>query len=523
MPVAKSGNPLPNPRIVINQVVRKFRRSFVNLRTNLNMIHMFLGQYIAHDMGSRVNQQVGSSPIRCCPSTLSQESLHSACVPIKIPAGDPDYKEGECLSIVRSEIVAPDLNVMCPAQQLNTVTSALDLSNTYGNLASDNTAVRSFVAGRLLIGSENILATRDDGSFFTGDARFIQTPHLAIIHSLFVRWHNYIAGQLAAVNPHWDDERLYQEARRINIAFYQNIVFEEYLKGYLHPVFDHVLDTGLPADICNDATFNEHAAAIFRVIHGFIPPTLKTTLTSSETIQKLLLNMAPLVADYNGMIRGMLMQAYHLEDYSSGLMHHLFSFGGSPGTSLPDLDVQRGRDHAAAPYYVYLEKWTKSRIRKWEHLIPYMSSTNINLLKNTYECVQDVDLLIGLLLETPMEGTYLGPTTQRYIVYQFRDLKDRDPFWYTKRTSPNRFHPRQLKEITKATTNTLICDTTDVKRVPKYPSVAPTSTAHPDTNREFMDCKYVPKIDYSVFAEKPGEEGSLIGKIVGAIVNPIKS
>lgn len=68
-----------------------------------------------------------------------------------------------------------------------------------------------------------------NGNLTAGNFRFKQTPILAIMHSLFYRFHNKIAKELKKLNPCWDDEKLFLESRRISIACYQYIIYDEWL------------------------------------------------------------------------------------------------------------------------------------------------------------------------------------------------------------------------------------------------------------------------------------------------------
>ncbi len=102
---------------------------------------------------------------------------------------------------------------------------------------------------------------------------------MAVMHTLFMREHNRLARQLASINPRWNDERLYQEARRIVNAQWQHIVYNEWLPIILGERFMRQfglfpLTRGFSDDYRTDfdpRITNAFATAAFRFGHSLIP------------------------------------------------------------------------------------------------------------------------------------------------------------------------------------------------------------------------------------------------------------
>ena len=62
-----------------------------------------------------------------------------------------------------------------------------------------------------------------------GDDRASEQPSLGALHTVWMREHNRVAGELSKLNPHWDDHVVYSEARRILGGVYQHVAFNEWL------------------------------------------------------------------------------------------------------------------------------------------------------------------------------------------------------------------------------------------------------------------------------------------------------
>lgn len=82
-------------------------------------------------------------------------------------------------------------------------------------------------------------------------------PWLTGLHSLWVKEHNRIAKGLATLNPEWNSDRLFHDARRIVIAELQHITYKHYLtaltgKKLFMPLVSDARDsaTGLWGMLC---------------------------------------------------------------------------------------------------------------------------------------------------------------------------------------------------------------------------------------------------------------------------------
>lgn len=109
------------------------------------------------------------------------------------------------------------------------MSSFLDLNNIYGDNLIELARLRSFSGGQFQMDPNYHLPINDAGVFIAGDFQFVQNTGLMTQHVVLYRFHNWIAKSLAEYYRNWDDDKLFFEARRIMIAVYQHIIYDEWL------------------------------------------------------------------------------------------------------------------------------------------------------------------------------------------------------------------------------------------------------------------------------------------------------
>ena len=244
--VSKAGSALPSARLVSINIIPD-----VDAPSELDTHNvMQWGQFVDHDITHtplfRLSNE-NSTGIQCCSqdgsATINRLVKHPECFPIEIPSNDPFFsRHGQrCMNFVRS-MPAPQLSCTFGyGEQMNQITHFHDGSNLYGSDEEDARDLRELRGGLMkfqVVAHGKGLLPQETGDeegeecqiekrkqerenkkcFSAGDSRSNEQPGLTVYHTVWVREHNRVATQLSHLNTHWDDERLYQEARRIVVA-----------------------------------------------------------------------------------------------------------------------------------------------------------------------------------------------------------------------------------------------------------------------------------------------------------------
>lgn len=439
-----NGEPLPNPRLIALKV-----HDPLDAPTRISHLAVIFGQFMDHDMSFTASVGFDSAPLQCmC------DSDNSDC--INIPTPDEDmFTDQQCMVLTRSAASFEKFDcTLGTREQLNLLTHWLDLSQTYGNDIGQHNKLRAFRDGFLKtssmsgFGRKEYLPHADRGKcsdesdevlcFEAGDVRTSQNLMLVSVHTLWLREHNRIARILKRLNPTWSDEDLYQEARRINIAQYQNIIYSEWLPAIVGQ--DLMKQNGLevlPSGYfmgynkdMNPHIATEFSSAGFRFGHTLLRSQLTKNDRFLSEMSNLTLNeimLRPVEAYKNGgldsICRGMLVNPGTSFDthFTDVIQNHLFETSApdvqTKRFSLSAINIMRGRDHGIPPYNEFRQLGGLPKVNSIDDFKEFSPEAR-DRLKMIYRDVNDIDAYTGITSELPRSGSVVGITVSSRIEFK---------------------------------------------------------------------------------------------------------
>uniref|UniRef100_A0A4W3HGG3 Peroxidasin n=1 Tax=Callorhinchus milii TaxID=7868 RepID=A0A4W3HGG3_CALMI len=528
-----NGFPLPLPRLVSTSLI-----GTETITPDDQFTHMLMqwGQFVDHDMDLTVAALSLSrfSDGQHCSSVCTNDP---PCFPITIPRNDPRVRSGaRCMFFVRSSPVCGSgmtsllMESVYPREQINQLTSYIDASNVYGSsdqeaeetrdLASQRGLLKQGIAHRLgkpllpFATGPPTECMRDENEspipcFLAGDQRANEHLGLTSMHTVWFREHNRIATELLQLNPHWDGETIYHEARKIVGAQMQHITYSHWLPKIFGDVGMKMLGNYKSYDPnVNSGILNSFATAAFRFGHTLINPILYRLDDNFQPISQghLPLHRAffsPFRIVNEGGIDPLLRGLFSVpgkkriptELLNTELTERLFSMAHTVALDLASMNIQRARDHGIPPYNDYRVFCNLSSAHEFEELKNEIKDPQIRekLERILYGTPLNIDLFPALIVEDVIPGTRMGPTLLCLLATQFKRLRDGDRFWYE---NPGVFTPAQLTQIKQSSLARVLCDNGDnITRI--QPDVFKVATFP----HGYESCADLPKMDLRMWQD----------------------
>lgn len=504
------GYPMPNVREVSRQLIAT---ETVTPHSKLSSFVMQWGQFLDHDMThtaqalSRHSYSTGAFCNRTCENV-------DPCFNIPLSRNDPKLNSANskypCIEFERSAAVCGSGETSLVFQrvtyreQMNILTSFIDASNVYGSSEVQAREVRETYDDkgmlRFDISSDHgkaYLPFEKDSSmdcrrnfseenpircFLAGDLRANEQLALTATHTLFLREHNRIAGELLAFNNFWDGEVIYHETRKIVGAMMQHITYSHWLPVVFggQEAFDKFIGPykGYNPTI-DPAITNAFATAAFRFGHTIINPELyrlgndfnpipngHISLHKAFFTPELILSEGGIDPLLRGLFASPLKHPKANQLLNMELIEKLFHKYHEVALDLASMNIQRGRDHGLPGYMAYRRYCNLPAPSTWHEMLDIVKNQTVLMkLKGLYGHPNNIDLWVGGVIEEKLPDALFGPTFACIIGDQFKKLRDGDRFWYE---NQGVFSSAQLSEIKKASLSRVLCDNGDnIDRVQK--------------------------------------------------------
>lgn len=385
------------------------------------------GQFLDHD-------------IDLTPTAIPAEPFNIA-VPLGDPYFDPQGTGTQVIELNRSLFEM----IHGVREQLNVIGAFIDASQVYGSDEARATELRTLDGtGTLKVSNGNLLPYNIHGFpnvpdnsatyFLAGDVRANEQTGLTVMHTLFVREHNYWARFIKTRQPWLNDDAIYYRARAMVGAEMQIITYRDFIPRLLGPNalppyagYNQRVDPGIE---------NVFSTAAFRVGHTMLSPVLLRLDQHNQSIGNVRLRDAffnPTLVSSVGIevyLRGLAKQAHQTIDgyIVDDVRNFLFGPPGAGGFDLPALNMQRGRDHGLPRYNVVRQNFGLAPKSSFADICsdPLMKAK----LTSCFATVNDIDVWVGALAEDHVNGGQVGELIFTILRDQFTRLRDGDRFWY---------------------------------------------------------------------------------------------
>uniref|UniRef100_A0A672J9W0 Thyroid peroxidase n=1 Tax=Salarias fasciatus TaxID=181472 RepID=A0A672J9W0_SALFA len=526
-----NGFQLPSPRKVSREILRSSSKP---IDEDYSQMLVEWGQYIDHDV-TFTPQSAGVSPEADCLNSC--ENVHP-CFPIQVKS----LVHG-CIPFYRSApgcfvSVGCDIGQALQQQQINAITSFMDASVVYGHTPTLENLLRDLSGqnGKLAVNDRfedprgrpylPFVATlpsacQQDGKghrvdcFNAGDSRVNEGLPLIALHTLWLREHNRIAGELKHINGHWSAETLYQETRKIIGALHQIITMRDYIPKIIGPAsFDrHIGPYGGYDPTVDPSASNVFATAAFRFGHATISPILKRLNESFQEhehfphlrLHKTLFSPWRIVKEggIEPILRGMVGTAASAVGANTlmaeEVTERMVVLNARRHVDLASLNLQRGRDHSLPGYNSWREFCGLSRVESLEDLREIVRDDEVaEKILRMYGHPDNIDVWLGGLVENLLPGSRTGPLFACLIGRQMKAVREGDRFWWQ---AEGVFTQRQKNELLQFSLSRLICDNSDIEEVPpdsfrfgKYPS-------------DYVSCDQIPSVSLEAWTEAESQGG----------------
>ncbi|XP_072396385.1 peroxidase-like [Diabrotica undecimpunctata] len=505
LPLTADKQPLPNARNITATI---YTDGLLETCVEITLNAMIFGQAVSHDL-SFIKPAIDSE-LECCTAYYRDvEDTPTKCANIEVSPEDPDYSDVNitCIPLVRT---ATNRDDHCEedlqyAEQISQVTASLDLSIIYGSNDETLKTLRTFKNGLLLTETRKdqewptsaprsacpLLLKNENTCYRLGDPRINQNPQLTATTIIWMREHNRLADELLKLNPTWDDERIFQTARAINIAEWQHITYYELLplyagyealvqNGVIYKAYYNAYIDDYDEDV-KPNIYNEAAQGALRQFHSLIAGKMGLFNEKGCRYDDLVLRdhlNRPVALEksnvFDGLVRGLFLQPSMPSDtyYDSDFTRHMFLRYLIFGQDTKSIDIQRSRDHGLPTYNDMRVLCGLKRATTFEDFLDVMTEERLQEIQLFYNNVDDVEFIIGLAAETNVKGTLAGPTALCVIYRQFKAIRQADRFWYENKSAG--FTPAQLRQIRKSNVARILCDNTkDILRIQPKAFVEP--------------------------------------------------